>query len=283
MPRNRQTKAKHEPLYVTTSRSLSRGRERLAKAVRDFWHDLTLARGSRYYRALAVFCVICMVIGMGGSLLWRSTALRTAMDRYRAVFLGRGTAPAAESPPLGPASETAATTPAAPGAPAGKDARPPGTGTAASGPGPAGPEVSEPPPPPPRPDLTTMLRPVTGPVLLGYGWQFSTTLNDWRYHAAVDLQAPEGTAVRAALAGRVAVVGDSFDLGLYVILDHGGGIRTVYGSLKSVTVKTGQAVARGQELGKAGTSAETESQSGPHVHFELLDGGEPLDPTPYLH
>jgi murein DD-endopeptidase MepM/ murein hydrolase activator NlpD len=144
------------------------------------------------------------------------------------------------------------------------------------------PPASNDPLPSDKPDLTAMVRPVTGPVLLGYGWQFSTTMNDWRYHAAVDLQVAEGTAVRAALAGKVTSVGDSFELGLYMVIDHGGGIKTVYGSLKSASVKVGQTVAKGQEIGKAGVSAEAESSSGPHLHFELLDGQEQVDPTPYL-
>ncbi|MDP2872879.1 MAG: M23 family metallopeptidase [Bacillota bacterium] len=284
MPSNRQTKTQYEPLYIATRKSLARGRARLARSFRDFWHDLTVARGARYYRALAAFCVVCMLVGMGASVLWRSTAVRAAMDRYRAVFLGQGETPTGESPPIQPPGGTSSATPPVS---AGTAETPAGSGAAggegttpASGATPAGGSTAA--AQSPRPDLTTMLRPVTGPVLLGYGWQFNATLNDWRYHGGVDLQVAEGTAVRAALAGTVAAVGDSFDLGLSVVIDHGGGVRTVYGSLKSVAVNAGQNVTRAQEIGKAGSTAEAESALGPHVHFELLDGGEPIDPTMYL-
>lgn len=300
--RRTKAKANYEPLYITTARSLSRGRERLARSTRDFWQDLTLARGSKYYRALAVFCVLCMIIGISGSFLWRSSAVQGAMDRYREVFLGRGDTFPGESPPIDPPSGSSSGTPpvgtaptsgtGATGTTGGGTVDPTGSGAggttaSATGGGASGGDTTAAtgggsPAPAARPDLTTMVRPVTGPVLLGYGWQFSTTMNDWRYHAAVDLQVAEGTAVRAALAGTVVSVGDSFELGLHLIIDHGGGIKTVYGSLKSASAKAGQAVAKGQEIGKAGISAETESASGPHLHFELLDGQEQVDPTPYL-
>jgi len=118
-------------------------------------------------------------------------------------------------------------------------------------------------------------------VILDFGWQYSDTLADWRFHPGVDLQAPEGTAVRAALAGKVTEVAEGFEYGLAVRIDHGGGVYTVYGQLGEAAVKVGQSVTKGQTLGAVGAPAGVELDSGAHLHFELIDGEDALDPKEY--
>jgi|GEM_PF-2455833 len=297
MPKSRTTrKQEYQPLSRQTGRWLAASWTRAGAAISRFWGDLTLARGMRYYRALAIFCVICLVTGVAASAVWRSTAMRDAVTRYRAVFLGdtgiggRPNIPGVDGPGTADPVETASggdpVTPAEPAKPTTGDQPPvadpdpvkPAQGTTPPAEQPAGPSV---PPARPRPDLSTMGRPVTGPVITEFGWQFSATMADWRFHPGVDLQAADNTTVRAALAGNVLRVDDSYDLGIHCVIDHGGGVHTVYGSLKTCSVQAGQAVTKGQAIGTVGTSAATGGTLGPHLHFELQDGGEAQDPVPY--
>lgn len=138
------------------------------------------------------------------------------------------------------------------------------------------------PAPAPEPDLNTLVWPVTGNVLTPYGWNFSKTMQDWRLHGGVDLKAADGAPVRAALAGTVVSVGLDPALGYLVVLDHGGGVQTAYGSLKAPEVAVGDHLEQNDYLGKVGTTALTESADGPHLHFALTVKGEPVDPRKYL-
>jgi len=64
-----------------------------------------------------------------------------------------------------------------------------------------------------------------------------------------------------------------------VVVDHGGGVSSMYPHLSRITVKEGDIVARGQEVGKIGTSGLS---TGPHMHFEVRENGDPVNPWPYL-
>jgi len=122
--------------------------------------------------------------------------------------------------------------------------------------------------------------PVTnGRTAMGFGWQYSETMGDWRWHPGVDLAVPEGTDVLAAADGRVVGVERDAERGLTVTIEHDGGYRTVYASLAEASVEAGQQVRRGQAIGKAGSSARVESAAGVHVHFEIWRGDEAVDPN----
>ncbi len=275
MPKSRHRKKEYEPLYLTTGRWLERTAARFGQAVSRFWHDLTLERGAKYYRALAAFCVLCLVLGAGAGVVWRSGTVRLAVERYRAVFLGEG--PAGE---VTPPDTTTEPTPEQPGEPEQPEPdKPGGSGAEVQPAGDAG-EPAEP-AAAQKPDLTTLARPVTGPTILPFGWQYSTTMGDWRFHSGVDIQAAEGTPVRAVLPGKVTKVDDSFELGLYCTIDNGGGVKTVYGSLKTCAVQAGQQVKQGDTIGSAGTSAVTEAALGPHVHLEIRDAEQALAAEDY--
>jgi murein DD-endopeptidase MepM/ murein hydrolase activator NlpD len=106
---------------------------------------------------------------------------------------------------------------------------------------------------------------------------------DWcptgHFHSGVDLAAPAGTPVHAAAAG-VARVAESPDgYGLYVVIDHGGGVATLYGHLDWTPLSNREGVRGGDELGLVGSSGLS---TGPHLHFELRRNGRPVDPTPWL-
>lgn len=100
-------------------------------------------------------------------------------------------------------------------------------------------------------------------------------------HRGIDLAAPLGTEVVASYSGEVVVAGDSSlpkNFGLTVLIRYGN-IQTLYAHLDSVVVNVGDRVRAGQRIGTVG---ETGKATGPHLHFELLQDGLPIDPIPYL-
>ncbi len=101
-----------------------------------------------------------------------------------------------------------------------------------------------------------------------------------RYHTGIDLAAPTGTPVYAAKAGQVVVAGWSrFGYGFHVILDHGGGLETLYAHLSRMAVRAGEFVEQGQVIGYVGSTGWS---TGPHLHFEVRVGGQPRNPLSYL-
>ena len=99
-------------------------------------------------------------------------------------------------------------------------------------------------------------------------------------HRAIDIAGPYGVTVYAAKAGRVVHVGWApTGYGYTVIIDHGGGLRSLYGHLKGEWVHVGDRVRRGDIIGALGS---TGNSSGPHLHFEIRKGGQRVDPMPYL-
>lgn len=98
-------------------------------------------------------------------------------------------------------------------------------------------------------------------------------------HDGIDLAAPEATPVRAAQDGTVLYAGEQRGYGLIVIIQHEGGLITLYAQNKDLRVKTGQKVRRSQVVATVGQSGRT---SGPHLHFEVRVDGKPVDPLDYL-
>ncbi|NMB87253.1 MAG: peptidoglycan DD-metalloendopeptidase family protein [Chloroflexi bacterium] len=111
-------------------------------------------------------------------------------------------------------------------------------------------------------------------------------------HNGIDLAAPAGTPVLAAAAGVVSQAGsDPQGYGLYLVLDHGDGVATLYGHLSERLATSGQAVPAGQAIGRVGWSGNVipAGPEGAHLHFELriparaaAGYGGAVDPLPYL-
>lgn len=99
-------------------------------------------------------------------------------------------------------------------------------------------------------------------------------------HTGIDVVAGEGTPVLAAQAGVVEVAATEYapkpGSGTVVVVDHGGGLKTYYGHLKSLSVEVGQKVARNDVLGEVGNTGRS---TGPHLHFEAWRDGAPVDPA----
>ena len=100
------------------------------------------------------------------------------------------------------------------------------------------------------------------------------------YHTGDDYAVPVGTSVKAVADGTVYDDSPGADFGVYVQVDHGNGYQTLYGHLQSRSVKIGQKVVTGQEIGKSGQSGNV---TGPHLHFEVRKGkNNPVDPSQFL-
>ena len=95
-------------------------------------------------------------------------------------------------------------------------------------------------------------------------------------HSAVDINLPAGTPVRAIADGRVALAGEQFFGGRSVVIDHGGGVFSVYYHLKEFSVVEGQEISRGERVGSVGSTGRA---TGPHLHFGVRVPGGRVDPT----
>lgn len=129
-------------------------------------------------------------------------------------------------------------------------------------------------------DKLSMIWPVTGGWISDvYGWRWHPVLGGNKFHAGLDYAANSGTPIRAAEDGTVIVAGENGGYGNCVILDHGGGISTLYAHCKSLAVKKGQEVFRGDVIGHVGS---TGISNGPHLHFEVRVNGSTDDPLKWL-
>jgi murein DD-endopeptidase MepM/ murein hydrolase activator NlpD len=101
-----------------------------------------------------------------------------------------------------------------------------------------------------------------------------------RRHEGVDILAPKGTEVRAAAEGITVYAGDGMrGYGNAVVLDHGYGVTTLYGHLRTVRVKSADVVPMGAVIGTVGRTGNATAY---HLHFELRVDGEAVDPLAYL-
>jgi len=126
-----------------------------------------------------------------------------------------------------------------------------------------------------------MLWPVPGVkrVTSEFGSRIHPILKTRTMHTGIDIGAPTGTKVVAANAGRVMMAGWNDSYGNLVMIDHGGGIVTLYAHNSSLLVKTGDIVMPGDQIAKIGS---TGMSTGPHLHFEVRVNGVYVDPRKYI-
>ena len=120
--------------------------------------------------------------------------------------------------------------------------------------------------------------PVDGPLVYTFGREVQANNTSIKWNG-VGIRAAVGTGVKSVSAGRVVSVRQLGTYGLTVIVEHGGGDYTIYGSLASAAVKVGQTVAKGEKLGEVGIS---DPELPPHLHFEVRQGGPAVDPANWL-
>jgi murein DD-endopeptidase MepM/ murein hydrolase activator NlpD len=124
-----------------------------------------------------------------------------------------------------------------------------------------------------------MIWPASGPVTSGFGWRTHPIFGTRRFHAGIDIGAPMGAPVVAAATGRVVYAGTQSGYGRHVIIDHGGGIATLYAHLSSISAGRGVVLARGASVGRIGCTGYC---TGPHLHFEVRVNGDPVNPLGWL-
>lgn len=114
-------------------------------------------------------------------------------------------------------------------------------------------------------------------VTSAFGPRVHPVLETARNHSGIDLAAPQGTPVMAAAAGTVEFVGSNAFYGNYIVLQHADHQQTYYGHLSGFEagLAAGQPVYLGQPIGKVGS---TGLSTGPHLHFEIRQRGQPVDP-----
>ena len=122
---------------------------------------------------------------------------------------------------------------------------------------------------PPARSPLTLAWPVQFPVGDGFGPRGD------RFHAGIDILAPFGAPVAAALAGVVTFSGWRDGWGLEVTVAHGRGVRTIYAHLSAATVSVGDHVGAGRTIGQVGATGDA---TGPHLHFEVRVRGAAVDP-----
>ena len=112
---------------------------------------------------------------------------------------------------------------------------------------------------------------------------YNATLDDWRTHDGIDIQAEAGTPVVSAAAGTVLSIRQDSRLGTTVVVEHAGGYATTYASLQpEVSVLAGDELEAGAPIGTVGNTSITEAGLGAHLHFSVTKDGAFIDPAQFL-
>lgn len=113
---------------------------------------------------------------------------------------------------------------------------------------------------------------VTSPV----GWRRDPFTDEWKFHKGVDLAFSEGSPIQSMTSGTVVFSGKQRGYGNTVIVEGPGGVRVRYAHLEELEVEEGTDIAKGQEIGLAGSTGRS---TGPHLHVEIEQDGKVIDPS----
>ena len=127
----------------------------------------------------------------------------------------------------------------------------------------------------PAPSSSGMAMPANGPITSYYGYRYHPILHFTRFHAGIDIGAGWGSPIVAAGDGQVIGAGWSGGYGREVQIAHGGGLVSLYGHMSEIVAQPGSFVKEGQLIGYVGSSGLS---TGPHLHFEVRQGGQPINP-----
>jgi murein DD-endopeptidase MepM/ murein hydrolase activator NlpD len=130
-------------------------------------------------------------------------------------------------------------------------------------------------------DTLPVRKPLLGETEIssGYGMRVDPFLRQLALHTGIDFRAEPGDLVRAVAAGKVTQAGYQGGYGLMVEIDHGNGLVTRYAHLSAIDVAEGATVPAGGIIGRTGTTGRS---TGPHLHYEVRQNGEPVDPLRFL-
>jgi murein DD-endopeptidase MepM/ murein hydrolase activator NlpD len=127
----------------------------------------------------------------------------------------------------------------------------------------------------PAPVSSGLAMPANGPITSYFGYRYHPILHFTRFHAGVDIGAGWGAPIVAAGDGQVVTAGWGSGYGREVQIAHGGGITSIYGHMSEIVAQPGSYVRAGQLIGYVGSSGLA---TGPHLHFEVRQGGQPVNP-----
>lgn len=123
------------------------------------------------------------------------------------------------------------------------------------------------------------LWPVRGRITSGYGYRISPINGARTFHTGIDVSAPLGTPIRAAMSGHVITAGYSEVFGNYVVITHHSNYRTLYGHMNSITAKSGIYVKAGDIIGYVGSTGQS---TGSHLHFTVYKNGRTINPRLFM-
>lgn len=112
-----------------------------------------------------------------------------------------------------------------------------------------------------------------------YGWRTHPILGVQQFHNGVDMAAPTGSPILAATDGEVIAATYSNTMGNYIMIDHGGGLFTIYMHASVLYVSRGMTVSKGEEIAAVGSTGRS---TGPHLHFSVRLNGQYVSPWNYL-
>jgi len=134
-----------------------------------------------------------------------------------------------------------------------------------------------------EPEKLTLVKPVSGKILVEFSDKklvYNKTLKEWKVHPAVDIAGKKGEDVKCAMAGTVTDIKTDPLYGTTVIIDNGSGTKTVYCGIAAMNDLTvGKQVTAGSVLGTLGDTIFCESDTGAHLHFEVVQNGKKIDPA----
>ncbi len=123
------------------------------------------------------------------------------------------------------------------------------------------------------------IKPVSGVITSPFGYRRSPFTGRRTFHSGLDISNRMGTKIVSTAAGKVVFAGRKSGYGNVVIIDHGYGKATKYAHLRDILVKKRQHVKRGEAIGTLGNTGRT---TGPHLHYEVLVNGTPVNPAKYI-
>jgi murein DD-endopeptidase MepM/ murein hydrolase activator NlpD len=129
------------------------------------------------------------------------------------------------------------------------------------------------------PSEIQLLKPVSGEILQGPGWYYHPVFDDWRYQYGIELNGNTGDIVMAAAPGEVISITEDEYKGIVLTIEHTNGWRTEYGHLLRTTVSPDENVAKGQEIGRLGSTGITSQAS---LYFDLQNQEGSIDPINYF-
>lgn len=119
-----------------------------------------------------------------------------------------------------------------------------------------------------------------GNIISGYGMRYHPILKVRRMHWGIDITAKSGTPIYATADGTISFNGRKGGYGKTCVVDHGYGYQTQYGHMKTITVRKGTKVQRGEIIGYVGSTGLSQS---PHVHYEVIYNNKKVNPVNYFY